>query len=111
MPKVRQLVKNRASPETIVFGLQVTYLFCCPHLPLVKENLSLVVFQVLSVSPEDFVTTRSASRGYNLWDLRCNIFYSALCTSIVSLSFSLASFTSMKAVSSICGPGLASYGF
>lgn len=111
MPKVRQLVKNRASPETIVFGLQVTYLFCCPHLPLVKENLSLVIFQVLSVSPEDFVTTRSASRGYNLWDLRCNIFYSALCTSIVSLSFSLASFTSMKAVSSICGPGLASYGF
>ena len=69
----------------------------------------MVIFQVPSISPEDFLTGRSAARGWNLWGLRWNILRSAVCTSVVSLGSGPADFKWLKVISSNCGPGLTLY--
>ena len=43
------------------------FLFLLPTPPACETNLLVVMLQALSISPEGFLTSRSASRGYNLW--------------------------------------------
>lgn len=105
MPKVRPLIIAELAPEPKSLDSKLLTFSVGPHLPLPKENLLVVMFQVPSMSPEDFLTSRSAARGWNLWGLRWNTLLSAVCTSVVSLGFGPAVFKWLKVMNSICGPG------
>lgn len=67
------------------------------------------MFQVPSMSPEDFLTSRSAARGWNLRGLRWNTLLSAVFTLLFHWVLALAVIKWLKVMNSICGPGLTLY--